>query len=92
MAKNIFEDEFKTYSLIEKNELVLYLKFYMKRKLKKLNDTKQDNRTMMLGLSQLGDFENTLISEFSKRNLKYIRIDNSKNYDYIEDKYPELFI
>jgi hypothetical protein len=92
MAKNIFEDEFKTYSLIEKNELVLYLKFYMKRKLKKLNDTKQDNRMIMLGLSQLGDFENTLISEFSKRNLKYIRIDNSKNYDYIEDKYPELFI
>jgi len=64
----------------------------MKRKLKKLNDTKQDNRMIMLGLSQLGDFENTLISEFSKRNLKYIRIDNSKNYDYIEDKYPELFI
>jgi len=92
MSKNIFEIEFATYSLTEKNELVLYLKFYMKRKLRKPNVTDETVRKMLIGLSQLGDFENILIDKFKKKGLKYIRIDNSKNYDYIEDKYPELFI
>jgi len=92
MSKNIFEDEFASYSLTEKNELVLYLKFYMKRKLRKLYDTNKAVENMLIGLSQLGDFENTLIDKFKKKGLKYIRIDNSKNYDYVEDKYPELFI
>jgi hypothetical protein len=92
MNGKIFEEEFKAFTLEEQNELILYCKFFLKLKIKSANDKKDFNSVYFEIMRQLSEYENKLINIFKIRNLKYIKIENNKNYNYIRDKYPEVFI
>jgi len=92
MNGKIFEEEFKAFTLEEQNELILYCKFFLKLKIKSANDKKDFNSVYFEIMRQLSEYENKLINKFKIRNLKYIKIENNKNYNYIRDKYPEVFI
>jgi len=92
MNTKMFEEEFCAFNLQEQNELILYCKFFLKLKIKSANDKKDFNSVYFEIMRQLSEFENKLIYKFRKENLQYIKIKNNKNYNYIRDKYPEVFI
>jgi len=92
MNIKIFREDFSAFNLLEQNELLLYCKFFLKLKIKSAVAKKDFNSIYFDIMRELSEFENKLIHKFRKEKLQYIKIQNNINYNYIRDKYPEVFI